>query len=153
MYLDKNLGYLEYSNYSNLPEESYLMNERASKQDSCTNAVFVDPLTGIIRGNLSRDEFLTYKKYIPLMPTLNSERSTKLFELQKYDFAIHELKLYLDLCPNHPEALALFKKYISEYDNLIKEYINKYGPVVPNQNIYFSKWIWINEPWPWEVQK
>ena len=133
-------------------EGSYLMDDRAYKEN-CSNTTFVDPLTGIIRGNLSRDEFLTYKKYIPLSPNLKSDRTIKLFELQKYDFALHELKLYLDLCPNNQEALSLFKKYNSEYDNLIKGYIDKYGPLCPKQNIYFSKWIWVNEPWPWEGEK
>ena len=153
MYLDKNLSYPDSLDYSGFQQSSYLMDERNCGKDSCAAAGFVDPLTGIIRGNLFKDEFLTYKKYIPIMPTLKTERARKLFELQKYDFAIHELKLYLDLCPSHPEALALFKKYTSEHDNLIKDYIDKYGPVKPTQNIYFSKWIWVNEPWPWEGDK
>jgi len=145
MYLDEDYSYHENGNY--------LMDERGNKNEYCTNHPFVDPLSGIIRGNLSKEEFLTYKKYIPTMPTLKTDRAVKLFELQKYDFAIHELKLYLDLCPNHREALELFKKYVSEHDQLIKDYIDKYGPIKPNQNIYFSKWIWVNEPWPWEGNK
>ena len=133
-------------------EGSYLMDDRTYK-DNCSNSTFVDPLTGIIRGNLSKDEFLTYKKYVPMAPKLKTDRAIKLFELQKYDFALHELKLYLDLCPNNQEVLALFKKYSSEYDNLIKGYIDKYGPLCPKENIYFSKWIWINAAWPWEGDK
>lgn len=153
MYSNENMNYLGRVDYQLYNDDNYLIDQRGKKEESCQNMTFVDPLTGLIRGNLSRDEFLTYKKYIPMMPKLRSERGEKLFEVQKYDFAIHELKLYLDLCPNNKEALELLKKYVSERERNAKQYIDKYGPICPKDNIYFSKWIWINAPWPWEGDK
>ena len=131
-------------------EGSYLMDDRTYK-DNCSNSTFVDPLTGIIRGNLSKDEFLTYKKYVPMAPKLKNDRAIKLFELQKYDFALHELKLYLDNFPNDKNKLDLFNKYNKKSETMIKEYNMRYEPITLTGNDFKDiPFAWVDSPWPWE---
>lgn len=72
-------------------------------------------------------------------------------KIKQYDFTLKELNLYLDTHPNCRRALAMFAKYKKLREEVVKEYTEKYGPIVPEQNNSTQRWTWIDEPFPWEV--
>lgn len=75
-------------------------------------------------------------------------------KIQELEFAAVELNLYLDNFPNHQKALMDYNMYTQQLIQLKKAYEMKYGPLTnfgtaPSQ----YPWAWINEPWPWEIDK
>ena len=79
-----------------------------------------------------------------------NDRKALLNKIRQYDFALKELNLYLDTHPNCRRALALFKRYKSLSEEAVNDYVSKYGPIVPEQNLNTQHWSWIDDPWPWE---
>ena len=75
-----------------------------------------------------------------------------LFNLDQISFAMHELNLYLDVYPDNASALNTFNNYKNIYDDLLKSYEDKFGPIeisgVNNQ----SPFTWVNQSFPWEVK-
>ena len=79
-----------------------------------------------------------------------NERQRLLSKIKQYDFTLKELNLYLDTHPDCRRGLAMFSKYKKLRENCIKEYTEKYGPLMPEQNNSTQHWEWIDDPWPWE---
>ncbi len=79
-----------------------------------------------------------------------NERKLLMNKVQKYSFTLKELNLYLDTHPSCRRALDMFEKYRKLRDAAIKEYNEKYGPLIPEQSSDSNHWAWIDEPWPWE---
>lgn len=79
-----------------------------------------------------------------------NERCMLMNKIQKYDFALKELHLYLDTHPDCRRALALFDKYRTMKMNAENEYVSKFGPITPQQSNDPQHWAWIDDPWPWE---
>lgn len=72
--------------------------------------------------------------------------------VQELEFALVELNLYLDTHPNDQNALAAFNDFASRYATARSNYEAQYGPLVNFGNSGpTSSWVWINEPWPWEI--
>lgn len=71
-------------------------------------------------------------------------------KIQKYDFTLKELNLYLDTHPNCRRALAMFNKYKKLKKDAEKEFNELYGPLTPIQNNSTTTWHWVSDPWPWE---
>ncbi len=83
------------------------------------------------------------------MPMLN-ERQKLLRRLQACSFALVEANLYLDSHPTCREGLAYFAEHKAEYEKLMAEYTEKYGPIRPGQSNSDKKWEWVKTPFPWE---
>ncbi|MBQ8095372.1 MAG: spore coat protein CotJB [Clostridia bacterium] len=79
-----------------------------------------------------------------------NRRDVLLRAVQKYDFALYDLMLYLDTHPNCREALMLYRKYRKERANAVEEYTRKYGPIEALQSKAEHKWDWGQGPYPWE---
>lgn len=79
-----------------------------------------------------------------------NERNMLLNKIQKYDFALKELNLYLDTHPGCRRALALFDKYRNIKQAAEAEFVKKFGPLTPEQINDSQHWSWIDSPWPWE---
>ena len=79
-----------------------------------------------------------------------NERNELLMKIQKYDFALKELNLYLDTHPQCRRALALFNKYKKLKMDAEKEFNERFGPITPIQNNSTENWHWVSDPWPWE---
>lgn len=79
-----------------------------------------------------------------------NERCALLKKIQKLDFALKELNLYLDTHPDCKRALALFDKYRSVKADAEAEFVSRFGPLTPQQNPDLNHWSWIDNPWPWE---
>lgn len=100
------------------------------------------------RGNLFSNLYRGYKNYEPASPKVDTEREKCLLEIQRLDFAINDLNLYLDLYPNDVEAYNLFKKYVIDCKNKKREYTSIYGPLCLDD--LTDEWEWSKGVWPWE---
>ncbi len=72
--------------------------------------------------------------------------------IRKYDFALYELQLYLDTHPNSVQALRLWKQDREMQQKLRHTYVQKFGPIQPDQSDGSMPWSWNKGPWPWEKE-
>ena len=86
------------------------------------------------------------------MVNTNSERTRLLLKIYQYDFAIDEIVLFLDTHPNDKNALNDYNRFIKERNEIVKEYVEKYGPIQIEGENKGASWQWINEPWPWQKE-
>jgi len=107
--------------------------------------------TGFIRGNMFPDLYSQYKNYQPQMLNPRNEQEQYLLDLDQAQFAMHDIHLYLDNYPNDTNMIQNFNKNRELYNNILKEYENKYGPIcITSDSLNRTPWQWNNEPWPWE---
>lgn len=83
---------------------------------------------------------------------VNEAYYRELEELQKVDFALVELTLYLDTHPTDMQALQQFNQLAQKRRQLASEFEMKYGPLMQFGHS-FSRfpWQWAESPWPWQV--
>ena len=82
-----------------------------------------------------------------------TEREKALKRVQIHSFAMADASLYLDSHPTDQEALAYFKKHRNAYNMAKEEYVNKFGPLSHGDlSENATKWEWVNDPWPWEME-
>ena len=76
----------------------------------------------------------------------------ELERLQKVDFALVELTLYLDTHPHDMQALQQFNQLTQQRMQLAHSFEIKYGPLLQFGHS-FSRfpWQWSQPPWPWQV--
>ncbi len=79
----------------------------------------------------------------------NSNAGKLLRELQKLDFSIVELVLYLDAYPNCKKALDYYKKLTAEREKVADQLAWSGKPTNPLCN-KGDVWNWTQAPWPWE---
>lgn len=86
-------------------------------------------------GNVVKDEYIPYKNYnVKKIETFNKSEQIELM-IMKYEFLLHDLKLYLDTNPNCLEAKTLYENTQKDFYNYLNE---------QNKNIETPK------SWPWE---
>lgn len=128
-----------------LPENAPLANPYVPFQREGSKQYDAD--LGLIRGTLFPGLDL------PFMGMVNTkEKNTPLAELQALGFAITELGLYLDTHRKDKEALALFEKYAKLYDEGVKEYERRCGPLQLKRAGGTDQFNWTKDPWPWEYK-
>jgi len=86
-----------------------------------------------------------------------SERGDEVYcreleELQKTDFALVELTLYLDTHPTDMQAVQQFNQLAQRRQQLAHAFEMKHGPLMQYGHS-FSRfpWQWVETPWPWQV--
>ena len=69
-----------------------------------------------------------------------------------YDFAIHELVLFLDSHPTNKIAMDLLREYKKRRAEAVESYEEKYGKyfVTADMTPECECWKWLEGPWPWE---
>ena len=78
-----------------------------------------------------------------------NKRQRKLLTISRVQFAAWELHLYLDTHPNDAQAALRYKELEAEYQRLLAEYEQEFGPIIlPAQGNS-----WLDDPWPWENAK
>ena len=76
----------------------------------------------------------------------------ELEELQKVDFALVELSLYLDTHPNDLQAVRQFNQLAQRRAQIAYAFETKYGPLMQFGHSYSRfPWQWPDTPWPWQV--
>ena len=88
-----------------------------------------------------------------LKPEAASVGSTALTELQALEFVITELGLYLDTHSEDAEAFAMFQQYAALEKEGRKRYEAMCGPVTQTAAADFDRYVWFQDPWPWEFDE
>ena len=73
-------------------------------------------------------------------------------KLSSYQFAVADMRLYLDTHPNDSETIKKMNDYAEKMNALRKTYEEKYGPLTKS-GTKGSNWKWIKAPWPWESEE
>lgn len=135
----------DYYNYTNNNYNQPLYNQAVTKKGS------LNPYNGFIRGNMFPELYNGYKINNPYEITPMNEQAELLTYIDSLSFAMIDLNLYLDVNPNDKEALDLFNQYRVQNNEFLKQYENKYGPLLLSSDALNSyPWAWNNSPWPWE---
>ena len=83
--------------------------------------------------------------------TDTSERTRLLNDIGKAGFVLTELNLYLDTHPYDQQAMDMFRQYSALKNSLVKEFTEKFGPIVLNcVDMDSREWKWGTQDWPWE---
>jgi len=78
-----------------------------------------------------------------------TERRSLMKEIMAYSFAAYDWNLYLNTHPNDRMALAQFQKMTDKANELKKQYVKKFGPIVAGDVTDTQTWTWVDDPWPW----
>ncbi len=81
---------------------------------------------------------------------MSYEESLMLLDIQKLQFAIYDLALFLDTHPNDPVALYRHNMFTEQLMQLHNAYEARYGILSIMGNESGDTWRYINSPWPWE---
>lgn len=80
---------------------------------------------------------------------MNQEQLLNWISMTK--FACVDATLYLDTHPDDLEAIRYFQEHIRLYNEAVKEYAKKYGPLtIAHAHHCDTYWDWVNQPWPWQ---
>lgn len=80
-----------------------------------------------------------------------SEKEKLLREIAQQDFVLWELQIFLDAQPTDKTALAMYQMNKKKYDELVAQYTSKYGPLNTKDVTKDNKWVWVSDPWPWDL--
>lgn len=83
----------------------------------------------------------------------NMSREKLLLLIQKANFAMYDVKLYLDTHPNCQEALDYYRDAKKIRKKAWKEYTENFGPLAAEDVVDSDYWNWASNPWPWEGGK
>ena len=81
-----------------------------------------------------------------------TEQTKALMRVQTYGFALDEAILFLDTHPDNREAIEYYKKVQTDYDNAVKLYTTKFGPLEAKQVRNHTEWEWVKGCMPWESE-
>jgi len=82
----------------------------------------------------------------------NDAYCRELLELQRIDFALVELTLYLDTHPMDMQAVQQLNQLSQKRRQIASEFEMKHGPLLQfGQSYSRFPWQWIETPWPWQV--
>ncbi len=70
-----------------------------------------------------------------------------LLRVSAAQFAMWEMRIYMDTHLDNAEAQELYKKYLNRYEKLKEEYEEKFGPLVLGEG---NSDDWLKDPWPWD---
>lgn len=137
MLFDDNFGFITYDLYNGL----------ANKEDSNK---LVSVQEGFLKGNLFKDEYKPYKNYTYKKIVPKNKKEEMMLEIMELSFAINDLALYLDLCPEDKTILDKFNELVQKSCKLEMEYVKNYGALEVIDNTSSKKFEWICSPWPWD---
>ena len=80
----------------------------------------------------------------------NQSKNQLLRKVQALSFAKVETELYLDTHPDSQQAMSYYKNILSQLDEAMTEYQNKYGPLFA-EGVVGDRWTWVEGAWPWQV--
>jgi len=106
---------------------------------------------GFEKGNLFKNLYEPYKNYQPKNLQPKNEEEEILLSIDELAFALHEIDLYLCVYPDDVEMINLYNQLQREYDQILKYYESKFGPIQTN-NPYMTRspFAWTEDTWPWD---
>lgn len=108
-----------------------------------------DPTEALKKGNAFPNLYEPYKNYNPMDLKVSNAREKMLLEIQKLDFIINDLNLYLDLNPDDTYMYNMLKEYINECKKRKDAYTKMYGPLCID-DLNDDEYEWSKGVWPWE---
>ena len=84
------------------------------------------------------------------MSSCDGDRDGMMKKLQKIDFALVELNLYLDAYPHCEKGLAYYHTLCAEREAIIGAMGEGGRPITARDNKSEVSWDWIKSPWPWQ---
>lgn len=81
-----------------------------------------------------------------------TKREALLKKISTYQFAAHDLQLYLDTHPGDEETMRQMRKFQKMAQPLTEQYEQQYGALT-KRNDGGSNWDWIKGPWPWDNEE
>ncbi len=73
-------------------------------------------------------------------------------EIMQLNFAMIETVLFLNTHPTCRPVLDLHNEFASRFNKLVERYQERYGPIYASYENAEYPWMWIEEPWPWEIK-
>ncbi|MBO5147704.1 MAG: spore coat protein CotJB [Clostridia bacterium] len=71
-------------------------------------------------------------------------------EIMALDFALADLKLYLNTHPDCVKSIELFNSIVEKRKVLFDTYQSLYGPLIAEMySGSEGSWDWVESPWPW----
>jgi len=80
------------------------------------------------------------------------DRDQMLRQMTAEQFAAFDVQLYLDTHPNDIIAMEMFNNYHKNFAEFKKQYESMYGPINSDSAVKNDQWMWIDSPWPWEME-
>lgn len=84
---------------------------------------------------------------------MQSEKDELLKYIYTASFAMDDVILYLDTHPSDETALEYYRKVKAIRDQAVKEYTTYFGPLTAKDVKVTNKWTWVQDPWPWEMER
>lgn len=72
-----------------------------------------------------------------------------LLRLSAIQFAMWEMRVYLDTHLDNMEAQKLYNKYLLQFENMKEDFERQFGPLTLGQG---NSDEWLKDPWPWDNQ-
>ena len=79
-------------------------------------------------------------------------REDAMRKVQMYDFALVDTGLFLDTHPTNRAALTFYDDTRKMYLQAVEEYEQQFGPLTATDTEIEKGWIWVESPWPWEME-
>jgi spore coat protein JB len=74
-------------------------------------------------------------------------------EIMALDFALIDLKLYLNTHPDCKKSIELYNSIVDKRKVLFDTYQSLYGPLIAEMySGSEGSWDWVDNPWPWNKQ-
>lgn len=105
---------------------------------------------GFSRGNMFSNLFDNYKDYKVKSPVATNMRESELLDIMALSFALNDLNLYLDLHPMDEVMLRKFSELVDISCRKEMDYVKKYGPILVDDDVSGDKFLWVDNPWPWD---
>lgn len=104
-----------------------------------------DACEALNRGTLFPGLFLPFRNRTEVTNAADGD----LGSLMALAFALYDLGLYLDTHSGDSAALQKYQALAAQYENAMKEYVAKYGPILQTQ-VTGNQYTWLKNPWPWD---
>ena len=84
---------------------------------------------------------------------MRAEQNELLRYINTASFAMDDVVLYLDTHPTDQIALEYYTKCKAIRDQAMKDYTTYFGPLTDDNVNVTNKWTWVENPWPWEMER
>ena len=79
------------------------------------------------------------------------DKDKMLYEIMALDFALTDLKLFLNSHPDDANSIELFNNIVNKRKVMVDSYQSMFGPLVAETYAGSeSTWDWVDIPWPWD---
>ena len=108
------------------------------------------PEEGLTRGTIFPGLDLPFQNVVN---KTNPAHGTLTGEVLALSMALTDLHLYLDTHPHDTAVIQIFQHYCERLDNAKARYVKAHGPLTLQDAIQDGRYVWTDDPWPWDFQE